>query len=372
MDAPLNEKIERTLKRKAARKKNDSNFMPVLSLHEQVLSLVKEANSKVPQERHVTPRSALIVMNRALASLSSLDSESRDFAVLKDVSRFLNVATKTFTASQTDHADLLVAGHPLSSLNVSISTEEFLKKNAQWIAADPSIDESIRPLVASAHAATPGSLERQHAFARLSANKTILASYFKIDNLSPIVAAFGDGNSSGARRARVALQWRDRKGRWVEMGRGANFNFRMPDGSVAKASGVYVGVRPKRPGENYTAGLIQVSGNKNLPDGIYAVRAGDVETYAARIRPVFLVNRALIKTELTFLQEMNLLPRVLTLLLAGQRKATTLLTPMTTIQLRAETGSTPSIVKTKTAHLATRLAKELTGLISTILQMKTR
>ena len=75
MDAPLNEKIERTLKRKAARKKNDSNYMPVLSLHEQVLALVKEANSKVPQERHVTPRSALTVMNRSLASLSSLDSE---------------------------------------------------------------------------------------------------------------------------------------------------------------------------------------------------------------------------------------------------------------------------------------------------------
>ena len=145
MDAPLNEKIDRTLKRKAARKKSDSNFMPVLSLHEQVLSLVKEANSKVPQERHVTPRSALIVMNRALTSLSSLDSESRDFAVLKDVSRFLNVATKTFTASQTDNTDLLVAGHPLSTLNASISAEEFLKKNAQWVAADPSIDKSIRP-----------------------------------------------------------------------------------------------------------------------------------------------------------------------------------------------------------------------------------
>ena len=92
MDAPLNEKIERTLKRKAARKKNDSNFLPVLSLHEQVLVLVKDANSKVPQERQVTPRSALIVMNRAVADLSALDDEARGFAVLKEVSRFLNVS----------------------------------------------------------------------------------------------------------------------------------------------------------------------------------------------------------------------------------------------------------------------------------------
>ena len=288
MDTPLNDKIERTLKRKAARKKNDSNYMPVLSLHQQVLALVSEANSKVSQERHVTPRSALTVMNRSLASLSSLDSDAKDFAVLREVSRFLNVATKTFTASQTHNTDLLVAGHPLSTLNASLSGEEFLKKNARWIAADPSIDESIRPLVASAHAATPGSIEREHAFARLNANKTLLAAYFKIDSLSPIIAAFGSGNSSAARRARVALQWRDRKGRWVEMGRGADFNFRMPDGSVARASGVYVGVRPQRAGENFTAGLIQVSGDKNLPDGIYAVRAGDVETYAARLTPAQL------------------------------------------------------------------------------------
>ena len=241
MDAPLNEKIERTLKRKAARKKNDSNFLPVLSLHEQVLSLVKDANSKVPQERHVTPRSALIVMNRSLADLSTLDDEARNFAVLKEVSRFLNVATKTFTASQTDNTDLLVAGHPLSALNASLSVEEVLKKNAEWIAADPSIEDSIRPLVASAHGAMPGSIEREHAFARLNVTKTLLASYFKLDNLSPIVAAFSSGNSSAARRARVALQWRDRMGRWVEMGRGINFRFRLPDGSIQVGKGTYVG-----------------------------------------------------------------------------------------------------------------------------------
>ena len=291
MDAPLNEKIDHTLKRKAARKKNDSNFIPVLSLHEQILSLVKEANSKVSHERHVTPRSALIVMNRALASLSSLDDESRDFAVLKDVSRFLNVATKTFTASQTDHADLLAAGHPLSTLNASISAEEFLKKNAQWIAADPSIDESIRPLVASAHAATPGSLERQHAFARLSANKTILASYFKLDNLSAIVAAFGSGNSSAARRARVALQWRDKKGRWVEMGRGVNFRFRLPDGSIQVGKGTYVGAggdtRIERTSSGASlvsdSGLIEVSGVPGLKSGLYVINSNNAAVYQARV-----------------------------------------------------------------------------------------
>jgi hypothetical protein len=291
MDTPLNDKIERTLKRKAARKKNDSNYMPVLSLHQQVLALVKEANSKVSQERHVTPRSALTVMNRALSSLSSLDSDAKDFAVLREISRFLNVATKTFTASQTHNTDLLVAGHPLSTLNASLSGEEFLKKNARWIAADPSIDESIRPLVASAHAATPGSLEREHAFARLNANKTLLAAYFKIDNLSPIIAAFGSGNSSAARRARVALQWRDKKGRWVEMGRGVNFRFRLPDGSIQVGKGTYVGAggstRVERTSSGTSlvsdSGLIEVSGVSGLKSGLYAVNSNNAEVYQARV-----------------------------------------------------------------------------------------
>jgi len=291
VDAPLNEKIERTLKRKAARKKNDSNYMPVLSLHEQVLALVKDVNSKLPQERHVTPRSALTVMNRSLASLSSLDYEARSFAVLKEVSRFLNVATKTFTSSQTDNIDLLVAGHPLSTLNASISVEEFLKKNAQWIAADPSIHESIRPLVASAHSAAPGSIEREHAFARLNASKTLLASYFKIDNLSAIVAAFSSGNSSAAKRARVALQWRDRLGRWVEMGRGVNFRFRMPDGSIVTGRGTYIGaggeskIERSGTGSSLTTdtGLIHVQGVPQIPSGLYTINSNNAVVYQARI-----------------------------------------------------------------------------------------
>jgi hypothetical protein len=291
MDAPLNEKIERALKRKAARKKNDSNFLPVLSLHEQVLSLVKDANSNVSEERHVTPRSALIVMNRSLADLSTLEDDARNFAVLKEVSRFLNVATKTFTASQTDNTDLLVAGHPLSALNASISTEEFLKKNAKWIAADPSIDESIRPLVASAHAAFPGSIEREHAFARLAANKTLLASYFKLDSLSAIVASFSDGNSSAARRARVALQWRDKKGRWVEMGRGVNFRFRLPGGSIQVGSGTYVGAggdshiqnTSKGPSLVSDSGLIEVSGVPGIRPGLYVIKSNNAAVYQARI-----------------------------------------------------------------------------------------
>ncbi len=280
MESPLNKKIQRGENRKAAPSKKVKEYK---TLHEKVLSLVQASNASVREERRVTPRSALTVMDRALESLSSLSLESREAGALREVAVFISTATNTFSTNSTKHTDLLMQGHPLSALNASLTPAEYREKYATWLAADSAVNDNVRALVASAHAAEPGSIEREHAFSRLLVTKKFVPGYFKIDVLEAITAAFGSGNSSAARRARVALQWRDRKGRWVEMGRGVNFNFRMPDGSVARASGTYVGVRPQRAGENYTAGLMQVSGDANLPDGIYAIRAGNAQTYSARL-----------------------------------------------------------------------------------------
>ena len=258
------------------------------SLSSQVLSLVQEANNNAPVERHVVPRAALTVMNRAQRELSALSGESKDLGVLREVAKFITAHQDTHKAHEYSvNTDLLPVGHPKSLKNLSATSEIVRERYAQWLASDSSIHTSIKPLVAAAHSLEPGSLERQHAFTRLSVAKSAnIPAFFKIDSVPALVAAFSfsGGNSSAARRARVALQWRDRKGRWVEMGRGANFRFRMPNGNVASASGVYVGVNIPQAGENpRPAGLIQVSGDANLPDGIYAVQPGNTETFSARI-----------------------------------------------------------------------------------------
>jgi hypothetical protein len=280
MESPLNEKIQRELKRKAAKKKNSGNYLPVLTLRDKVLSLVEESNKSIPVGRRVTPRTALTVMNRALNELSSLESESLEYGVLREVSRFISLSSSTIRHNDADarNLDLLTVGHPLSELNLSLTEDQHRVAYAKWLASDPKIDDSARSLVATAYSALPDSVEREHAFMRLrSLTAGLVPNYVKIEHF-PITAAFRDGNSSAARRARVALQWRDKKGRWVEMGRGANFNFTMPDGSMGSASGTYVGVAPD--GRN---GLIQVSGDANLADGIYQVAPGNVETFSARI-----------------------------------------------------------------------------------------
>ena len=209
MHVDINAIIARGDKRKAASIKNKKK-QPTLK--EQVLSLVSEANKNVAVERQVTRRAALTVMSRALESLSSLPEESRDAGVLREVGKFISLNQNTFSSIRNKpiHTDLLPIGHPLSELNLNVSESVARAAYAQWLSTDPSISEEYRTLVAAAHAFEFDSIERKHAFLRLRAvTASAIPSYFKIDELHAIVAAFGDGNSSAARRARVALQWRE-------------------------------------------------------------------------------------------------------------------------------------------------------------------
>jgi len=269
------------------------NSKEPVSLNDKVVELVTSANKMALPERHVVPRHALIVMTRAMKELSSLPDESREAGVLREVTKFISLSQNTFRANDmyAKHTDLLPAGHPLSDNNDSLSTEEYLEKYSAWLSADPGISDDVRHLVAAAYSQMPGTIEREHAFVRLRAVKaSSIPSYFKMD-APALVAAFnfGDGNSSAARRARVALQWRDRFGRWVEMGRGINFKFRLPDGGIGNASGTYVGsdANAGYSGNIFkkeaNAGYVEVKGNENVPDGIYSIRNNNAEVFKARL-----------------------------------------------------------------------------------------
>ena len=293
METPIDIAVKRSrrvadaARRKGAKKKN----VKEPSLRVKVLSLVRQANRSVPEARRVVPRDALIVLSRALEELSALPQDSREFAALREVNRFISLNQNTHPKKeQIKHTDLLAAGHPLSNHNAYISGEDFIRRYAEWLSADPSISTDARRLVYTAFSSPLGSLERKHAFTRLrSLQASAVPAYFKFDHaLTPLVAAFRDGNSSAARRARVALQWRDRYGKWVEMGRGLNIKVRLANGNVVNVPGVHVGVDPSNirgtPGqEESDEGLVQVIGNEYVPDGIFRVPSGAAEQVQARI-----------------------------------------------------------------------------------------
>ena len=292
MNSPINRIIELTQSRDAAKLKSTGDKPK--SLNDKVVELVASANKMALPERHVIPRHALVVMARAMKELSSLSDESREAGVLREVTKFISLSQNTVGSKDryVKHTDLLPAGHPMSDHNSSLSLDDFLEKYSTWISADPGISEDARQLVAAAYSQMPDTLEREHAFIRLRALRaSSVPSYIKLDGISALVAAFnfGDGNSSAARRARVALQWRDRFGRWVEMGRGINFKFRLPDGGVGNASGTYVGsdANAGYSGNIFkkeaNAGYVEVKGNENVPDGIYSIRNNNAEVFKARL-----------------------------------------------------------------------------------------
>ena len=95
-------------------------------------------------------------------------------------------------------------------------------------------------------------------------------------SLSALTAA--GGNSRLARSMRAKLQWRDRYGRWIEMGRGVKFKVRGADGAARSVIGSFVGAKSNEIGQVY------VSKDPNgLPDGFYDVSSSNAQEFVANL-----------------------------------------------------------------------------------------
>jgi DNA polymerase III epsilon subunit-like protein/superfamily I DNA/RNA helicase/predicted DNA-binding transcriptional regulator YafY len=254
--------------------------------------MASKANAKMLPARRVTDLSALEVVNRDLKKTKNSAPEARAFSALRAVSSFISLASKNkVTVASLSNTDLLPMGHPLSTTPNAMTASALRNARAQWIAADPMIDESVRPLVATAHSLEHGSIERRHAFARLSALGAVYVPITAaIDpgfDAPRALIAFGGfglgGNSSAARRARAMIQRRDRKGRFAEQGGGFNFNFNFKSGSRAgssgSASGRVVGAGSEMAGDD--AIQVEFVGVDGIPNGIYNLPASKGEATKA-------------------------------------------------------------------------------------------
>lgn len=94
--------------------------------------------------------------------------------------------------------------------------------------------------------------------------------------LSALVAA--GGNSRAARSARARLQWRDRYGRWIEMGRGVKFKVRGADGAPRSVIGSFVGAKDNQTGQVYVR-----NDPNGLPDGFYDVSSSNAQEFVANL-----------------------------------------------------------------------------------------
>ena len=94
------------------------------------------------------------------------------------------------------------------------------------------------------------------------------------------------GNSPLARRLRVALQRRDRYGRWAEMGGGVSFPGRWPNGGIENFIGRYVGPAERE-------GYMRVYVTDGRRPGIY-----EVPSKVATVSKAILKEEALKEAEI--------------------------------------------------------------------------
>lgn len=245
------------------------------SFRQSLRNLAAVENAKVPAERRVSQQAVFLVAERSLAKTADLEKKTRQFVAYKEVSSFISLACtgKLSTDSQVGYRDLLPVGHPLSSRNNSMTASALRHARSRWIAADPRVDEDAREVIAAAYFYDKGSVEYSHAIASLQV--LVAGAVPREIYLSALTAAFsfGSGNSSAARSARANLQWRDRIGRWIEMGRGIGFRINI-GGNIFPINGKFIGVDGNR-------GLVQVKGDPNIPDGIYPIDSKNAQAYKA-------------------------------------------------------------------------------------------
>jgi hypothetical protein len=198
----------------------------------QVFAAIEEANAGVAPERRVTPKSALTVVKRSLNSTRNLPFEVREFHAMRELSAFISLVQKNnFSDTFTNHTDLLTSAHPSSTRTHGLSASALSKARLRWILSDSRISEQARPLLASMFMSPKTSAEYKYAEVRLS---TLPKGSYPLEALT---AAFGDGNSFIARRARALLQKRDRKGRFAYQGGGASALVERENGQVERLTG---------------------------------------------------------------------------------------------------------------------------------------
>lgn len=171
---------------------SSSTDAPIESVftREEMYAMVASANASLLPERQIDPLYVSLVAERTYDATHGMKKDARNFAIRKAVSGHIELMSQGLVASAHGNYDLLPIQHPLSTAATELSLEDVRDARADWIAADIAIEESLRPVVASAYKQEEGTIERMHADMRLMALTTAgrlatqVAAY-----VTPIVAS---------------------------------------------------------------------------------------------------------------------------------------------------------------------------------------
>lgn len=159
----------------------------------EVIAMIASANASVlDRTRRVKADFVDEVIERTYVETDGLSHKARNFAIRKAVQNYIDLQTKGIVASSAvNHFDVLPPANPYSTSDTIWSEEQVRTARAAWIAAEPGIAPEHRPIVASAYAQVPGSIEAMHAELRVMALTATGAVPVKVTEYSQAITASG-------------------------------------------------------------------------------------------------------------------------------------------------------------------------------------
>lgn len=259
--------------------------IPTSGVRKTISDLVTAHNETALPVRQISLETAYEVAERSLVASGGRNSETRKFLAIRDVMDFLSLAAEGKTSrGVAENKDLLPIAHPLSAAAHTLTAAGLRHARARWISADPRIDESVRPLVASAYSARPESAERVYFFAKMQAAGELIPTEIKADSrFEALLAAanpYKGGNSRAARSARARAQRRDSKGRFAYMGGAVRIKIQLADGRIVNALVYMVGNSDSE--DSIEVVITNVEG---VDDGVYTVPTSNIQAIKAVLDP---------------------------------------------------------------------------------------
>jgi hypothetical protein len=138
---------------------------------QEISAMIASANAAIIDDvRQVQPKLVNQVVERTYLDTEGLPVRSRNFAIRRAVTSYIDLQTKGLVASAApNHTDLLTPANPYSTAATVWDEDTLRERRATWAAAEPGVSEEHRALIAAAYMQKPGSVEALHAEVRLTA-----------------------------------------------------------------------------------------------------------------------------------------------------------------------------------------------------------
>ena len=237
-------------------------------------ALVASARKVIDTEEVVTA-----ALNYIISTNFSAEDPAEWFrTAARHVLEFSDLAYRNeITESSARYAALLPEGHPRALRVVPLTSSAHQTAMAEWLAADPRLDDEGSRLVYSIYSRLDNHDGIEATFENLKL-EAMVASGFAPEDVLPMVAAFRSNRERLAWMSRILepLRRRDRKGQFAdEFGRFKGF-FSRPDGSAFSETGRTVG-----PGSKPGTYQVEFPGSADIPKGIYEMDSAKGESVKA-------------------------------------------------------------------------------------------